>query len=533
MRKTLVLFAVLLAPGLAAAPIPVPAPAPDKLDPAARAAAAKGFAQQLLHVVEQVAEQYVRPVSREDLVHAALVGLYEAARKPVPRDLKARIQRNATRSISTEWGPLPVPPPGSDDPLLGIVREAHRQVAAAESLQGQNALLVCSQGMARALDPYSAVVTAEEQQRALGLDAECDGVGLEVKPTGTIEIVHLGGPAQRAGLRPGDVITHLDGKAFASAPADLREVVRNRRPPVGLAPLVPSEKDLVPEAELAPVRVTFRRPAEKKARTAVLQPTRFRPETVLGVRRHADGCWDYWFDKKKRIAHVRIATLARGTADELRAVLAELSEVKLNGLVLDLRWCPGGYLNEAVDVAEMFLGEGTVATVKSRAREATVYRSTNYGKFRGFPLVVLVNGETLGGAELIAAALQDHGRAVVVGQRTRGKASVQTPLALGPPGVALKLTSGTFVRPSGKNLHRFPASKIDDEWGVVPDEGGELRLSADLGKQLRQWWLDLSLRPGASRERLTLDDPGADPQRQTALGALREPPGRKVRAQAR
>src|SRR5262249_58851975 len=130
-------------------------------------------------------------------------------------------------------------------------------------------------------------------------------------------------------------------------------------------------------------------------------------------------------------------------------VLAGLAERKVRGLILDLRWCPGGYLNEAVEVADLFLGAGVVATVKSRGREDTVYRSTDGGKFRDCPVVVLVNGETSGGAELIAAALQDHKRACVVGQRTLGKASVQTPLAVGVEGTGFKLTSGTFVRPAG------------------------------------------------------------------------------------
>src|SRR5262249_14493934 len=139
--------------------------------------------------------------------------------------------------------------------------------------------------------------------------------------------------------------------------------------------------------------------------------------------------------------------------------------------------------------------------------------------FRGCPVVVLVNGETSGGAELIAAALQDHKRACVVGQRTLGKASVQTPLAVGVEGTGFKLTSGTFVRPAGKNLHRFPDSKAEDFWGVLPDE--DARLSPELGKRLKGWWTLMSLRPGRSRERLALDDPRADPQPQLALAALR------------
>jgi carboxyl-terminal processing protease len=188
--------------------------------------------------------------------------------------------------------------------------------------------------------------------------------------------------------------------------------------------------------------------------------------------------------------------------------------------VLDLRWCPGGYLNEAVEVADLFLGNGTIATIKNRGREDTVYRGSDENQFRKLSLVVLVNGETSGGAELIAAALQDHGRGKVVGQRTLGKASVQTPLAVGIEGFGFKLTSGTFVRPSGKNLHRFPDSAGDADWGVVPDE--DARLSPDLGKRLKQWWVVQGLRPARASDRLPLDDPRADPQQIAALVLLRK-----------
>jgi carboxyl-terminal processing protease len=116
--------------------------------------------------------------------------------------------------------------------------------------------------------------------------------------------------------------------------------------------------------------------------------------------------------------------------------------------------------------------------------------------------------------------LQDHRRAVVVGQRSLGKGSVQTRLYLGLADVGLKLTTATFLRPGGKNLHRFPDSKPCDDWGVLPDAGREFRVSPDLSRALRRWWQQQTLRPGDSNERLPLDDPAADPQQQAALQAL-------------
>ena len=163
-----------------------------------------------------------------------------------------------------------------------------------------------------------------------------------------------------------------------------------------------------------------------------------------------------------------------------------------------------------------------IATIRSRGREDLVYRSDGQNAFTDFPILVLVNGETSGGAELIAAALQDRGRAVVAGQRTLGKGSVQTQIALGVPGAALKLTNGVFLRPNGKEIQRKPAAGLSDDWGVRPEKELEFRVSPDLARTLKEEWQRQTLRPGASMERLPLDDPDADAQRQAAIEALRD-----------
>jgi len=165
----------------------------------------------------------------------------------------------------------------------------------------------------------------------------------------------------------------------------------------------------------------------------------------------------------------------------------------------------------------LFLGEGTIATVRHRNRPEDVYRSTKDNKRLDFPMVVLVNSESTGGAEMIAAALQDHHRAVVVGQRSRGKGNVQHIVSsLGS--VGLKVTSGVIVRPDGKNLHRFPDSKPSDDCGVRPEP--EYRISPDLSRALRTWREPQTLRPGSASKRQPLDNPILDPQRNAALEAL-------------
>jgi carboxyl-terminal processing protease len=378
--------------------------------------------------------------------------------------------------------------------------------------------------MTSILDPHSGVLTAAEYRRNAAPEEFVEGLGLDLEPYGgvgplLVGVVVPGSPAQRGGLRPGDRITHVNEKAIADYPTGQSAVealfgVRRHAPREDLdAPLV------VPPQS---VTVRYRRPGMEGDRQVELVTQRYRPESVFGVRRLADNSWDYWLDRKAGLAQVRLGSLGVGAADELREVLLRLESDGLRGLVLDLRACPGGFLREALACAGQFVGDVPVATVRSRGQPEAVHRGAGEGKFLVLPLVVLVNGDTSGGGELIAAALKDHGRAVIVGQRTRGKASVQTPIHLGLEGVGMKLTSGTFLRPSGKNLHRFPESKPSDDWGVLPEPAYTLRLSPELTQALREWWQLQTLRPGDSREPLPLDDPANDPLRTLAVRALLE-----------
>ena len=528
--RWLLIGAIVVAPALCAAPPPVPPPGPA--NPKALEAESRRFAQQLNTVVETVRDKYVRVVAREDLLEAALTGLFHAARKPVPRDLRAQIEQAVSRTSALRAQSLDANPKitlassrSRVDPVETLL--ARLRVEAGDGDLGGDSLVIACRALAKKLDTYSGVVMAEEKRRMANMDQETIGVGLEFRPQLTpgpyeVEAVHAGSPAQRAGLRPGDILTHLDGLPTAKARPESVLALRSREVPDGIVQLARPVQPGSQEPPKPPdrVKITYRRGDDKADRSAELIRERYRPETVQGVRRKEDNTWDYVLDAKAGIAHVRVGSLSRGTADELREVLTALRQDKIKGVILDLRWSPGGWLHEAVEVAGLFLGEAVVATVKTRDQKDAPHRSTSEGKFRDFRVVVLVNGDTTGGAELIASALQDHRRAVVVGQRTLGKGSVQTPISLALEGMEFKLTSGTFIRPSGKNLHRFPEDDTSAVWGVLPDE--DARLSPDLGRRLKQWWQAYSLRPVSSNERLPLDDPRADPQQQAALGVMRK-----------
>ena len=455
------------------------------------------YAQNLDYTINAIIEDYVRPVSRAELVTAALVGMYEAAGVSVPSSLQADVQAAKT-----------------DQQQIELMKQTRKKLGNVEPLKGTNGLIVSIRAMCKSLDPHSSLMTGEELLVG-SRDETTNGFGLECSenPAGgpiPIKNVVPGSPAQKAGLRPGDRITEIHGR-----PPDLK----------GFLALTPSKLPPFADSQpltFDPIELTVNRPSSEATWKVQLVPTAFRAETIWGVMRQPDNSWDYLLDRDRRIALVRVGSLSEGTSAELEEVLARLYAQGVRGLILDLRWSPGGIFNEAIASARLFLGEERIARIKSRNgldREYTGKRDVN---FLNFAMVVLVNGQTSGGAELITAALQDNHRALVAGQRTLGKASVQTTKALRVANLGLKLTSGTFVRPSGKNLHRFPESLRTDDWGVLPEPKLEFRMSPDADKQLREWYLWQTLRPGASKEVLPLDDPAADPQRQLAWKALLE-----------
>ena len=127
-------------------------------------------------------------------------------------------------------------------------------------------------------------------------------------------------------------------------------------------------------------------------------------------------------------------------------------------------------------MSDLFVSEGRIVSTKGRNSPEHVWDAHKEGTFCGFPMAVLVNRFSASSAEIVAACLQDHKRAVVVGERTWGKGSVQTLIQLGRRRSVLKLTTASYRRPSGKNIHRFPDAKESDQWGVMPDAGFKIEL---------------------------------------------------------
>jgi carboxyl-terminal processing protease len=208
---------------------------------------------------------------------------------------------------------------------------------------------------------------------------------------------------------------------------------------------------------------------------------------VLGDTRKTDDPkeWDFFVDKQNKIAYVRLATFSKTAAQELRSAIEQLEKEGVRGLVLDLRHNPGGLLKAAVEISDLFLTNGVIVSTRGRDQEQEIYKAKESGTLllpaEKFPIAVLINKYSASASEIVAAALQDHGRAVVVGERSFGKGSVQNVIEMkeGNEKSALKLTTASYWRPNGKNIHRFPDAKESDEWGVKPNPGYEVPLTLE------------------------------------------------------
>ncbi|MEM6329638.1 MAG: S41 family peptidase [Planctomycetota bacterium] len=207
-------------------------------------------------------------------------------------------------------------------------------------------------------------------------------------------------------------------------------------------------------------------------------PGNRRPEpTVAGVGRDAAGGWRYAVHERPRVACVAVASFRQTTAGELRDAVRAVQASGAAGLILDLRSNPGGLLTAAVDVADLFLEAGVIVSTQGRGTEPRAWNATAGGAVTGLPLAVLVDRRTASGAEVVAAALQDNGRAVVVGERTWGKGSVQNVFEIADGQAAVKITTATYFRPSGVNIHRFPGMGDEAAWGVSPDQAWTLAVT--------------------------------------------------------
>lgn len=407
-----------------------------------------------------------------------------AARRVANRWLVASLAALAGSAVLVLWlrpkgTPEPVQP-WSDDArreVQGIVES--RFVDPVDGKRAEELFDAAMRGYVEQLDPFSRYFSAGERS---ALDEDTSGtfggigVRVDVEPNGMLVVaVRRGGPAETSGVVPGDTIERV---------GDVPVVGRTRDVMI----------DLVKGPPSTPVTLWVLPAGGGAARRVDVTRALVELDTVPSVR---------MLEGAPRIGYVRVAQFTDTTAADVREALRKLAASSPEALVLDLRRNLGGVVQAAVDVAALFLPPETlVCSIRSRdgLREHRTERKDGFEELK-LPLVLLTDGATASASEILAGALQDHGRAVVVGDRTYGKFVMQTIVPLAHRGAALRLTTAHYLTPLGRSDQRDPARGFAG--GLMPDvrvplatREEDLALREDFGRQCGLAW---NVLPGRER----------------------------------
>jgi len=387
---------------------------------------------------------------------------------------------------------------------FGILNDVEKLNAATVNLPHQVIVSEFADGAFGTLDTFTSIIWPsdwEEFQKTT--KGEFSGVGIQIQTddAGNLKVVSPleDTPAYRAGIKPEYIITHINGRSARWM--NINQAVKLITGPPGTT-----------------VRLTIRDTAGNVRDYELVRET-IKVASVKGWLHKPGGGWEFVIDPDQKIGYVRLTNFTRSTAKELAAAVAQMNEAGVRGLILDLRYNPGGLLNIAIEVVDRFIPPGLdiVSTKPNRPdsphRETTTRAGTQHVPFVEkvrLPLVVLVNQYSASASEIVSGALKDHKRAIVVGERTFGKGSVQMLYPLGErqanPEAVLKLTTSHYYLPSGRCIHREENSK---EWGVEPD------VVIEMTPEQMRTAIDARQRFDVLRD--AADDAGADKPRKNPL----------------
>ncbi|MGB2828080.1 MAG: S41 family peptidase [Dehalococcoidales bacterium] len=342
--------------------------------------------------------------------------------------------------------------PAGGEGGLGVVEEAwniiFRDYVDRDRLEPQELSKGAIEGMIEVLDdPYTSYLDAETYEIGLsGLEGEIEGIGAQVgirEERLTIISPIPDSPAAQAGLRAEDIVLEIDGESTVDM-SMVEAVLKIRGPKGTTVALLIQHRDEAEPVIIEIVRATIELPS-------------------VTVEMMGD------------IAHLRITHFSRRTAEEMQAALAEIENANAEGIILDMRGNPGGILETVIEVASYFLEDGVVVKVVSNNGEEQSLEVEPGEMVNELPVVVLVNGYSASGSEVLGGALQDHGRATVAGSQTFGKGSVNIAREL-QDGAGLYITTARWLTPNGRLI---------EGKGIKPDIELELE-----GEEAIQWAID-------------------------------------------
>lgn len=323
--------------------------------------------------------------------------------------------------------------------LFGEVME-RAKVSYVEDVSDKKLIESAINGMLSSLDPHSSFLNDQSfKYMSEQTKGKFGGLGIEVTmENGVVKVVSPidDTPASKAGLKPGDYITNIDGEAVMGM--TLNDAVDKMRGKIG-----------------SKVKLTIRRINEKP-----LEVTLKREEIKIQSVKNSI--------KADDVVYIRISSFSEDvdtmTAKAIKDAKKKLGD-KLKGVVIDVRNNPGGLLDQAVNVSDLFLDKGEIVSTRSRNEEDTVKYTAKEGDIaKGLPIVVIINDGSASASEIVAGALQDHKRAIILGEKSFGKGSVQTVIPLGKYG-AMRLTTARYYTPSGRSIQ---AKGIEPDIEVKP-----------------------------------------------------------------
>lgn len=348
------------------------------------------------------------------------------------------------------------------DPIIDIRAMLDRYYV--EDIDEEELQAGAIRGMLETLnDPYTVYVPPQDTADfTKDLTGEYVGIGAEVGMRDgwfTILTPLDDSPAWRAGVMAGDRVIAIDGVSTEGYDTD-RAIDKLLGEP-GTQVVMTVERD---GGETLDIPITR-------------SPIHVNPVKGFARADAGEGAWRYLLDQPRGIAYIRLAQFTPDSAAELKAAIdtaEQTNNAPLGGLILDLRFNPGGVLGQAIEMADLFLDDGVIVSTEGRVGSRRVERARPEGTLPDFPIVVLVNGQSASASEILAGALSDNGRAVVLGTRTFGKGLVQTVRPLPGDDGVLKITEQRYALASGRVIQRDDDSAV---WGVDPTPGYYLPLT--------------------------------------------------------
>jgi carboxyl-terminal processing protease len=441
------------------------------------------FAEKVMDAIRIVTRGYVKKLDPHDMVVWAIKGLYRqvdvTGTTPVlyPNKIPDKIEAKL-KDINDM----------NEEQLTELLAEARQAVGKREDLDKHKDIdWTLKRMLHKHTDPYTTYIDKEEKERMKReIGGRFPGVGIQIrKDAATDQLLVVtpikNSPAYKGGIQAGDLITTVTREVDSEGEKlDPPEVL----PTKGMK--LSEAVDKITGKPGTKVKLTVQREGVEKPLDFNLTRGYVDVESVLGFKRKSDDSWDYMIDPQNKIAYIRLTQFARTSYRDMYKIMRSLTENGIKGFILDLRFNPGGLLDVAFDISDLFIDDGVVVSIRERNQPEKELTGNSRGSLLDFPMVCLVNGYSASGSEIVSACLQDHDRAYIIGERSYGKGSVQHILDF--DGGEIKLTTATFWRPSKKNLNKSSTSgKEEEEWGVVPNKVIKLSAKdrADLDEHLR------------------------------------------------